>query len=168
MSALVPAPATAPDAPTIHSSLPLAAEAVLARLCGRAPARFTRVTLGRPLEYAVPPDPAALVLHRSLLEDLVGVRLAGAALREMLGQGDVSEQAGALEFLKLGLAEPEEREVAHAHLCVLMARTKATLRRHWPAVQVVAAGLREQGELDFEAVSFRMSCAGRISAQLYN
>lgn len=168
MTRLAPPTAPAPAPDPIHPALPLAAEAVLAHLCGRTPARFSRVRLGEAIAYTSPPDPRALVLHRPLLEDLVGVRLAGCALREMLGGEDPGAQQAALEFLSGGLAEPEEREVAHAHLCVLMARTKAALRRHWPAVQVVAAGLREQGELDAESVRFRIRCAGNISAQLYN
>ncbi|MCD0177211.1 hypothetical protein IHN32_14785, partial [Deinococcus sp. 14RED07] len=46
--------------------------------------------------------------------------------------------------------------------------TRARLRRAWTEIEVLAAGLREHGELDAAQVAHRVACAQGIRASLLN
>lgn len=162
----------------------LAAETVLATLLGRAPNRVVYVSLAAGIQYAVSPDYAALQVNRGLLEDVVMVQLATHAARLLLGgmgqQGGIQQSTFLQENIQLNgatkagetlvrsLTQPEERAVVNAYLQVLLARATALLRSHWAEVQVVAAGLSEVGELNGEAVRWRMDCAQGIRGKLLN
>lgn len=175
-----PAPAplttTAPSGDLRTASLLLAAEAVLAHLHPRAPLRLRRVALGETpgVTYALAPDPQALALNRALREEVALVGLARPAMARLLGLvgeegetgGDVCRDPRAL--LAATLSDPEELEVLDAQLTVLEARARALLRRSWAEVEVVAAGLREYGELDGQSVAHRIACAQGIRGTLLN
>ncbi|GAA5504400.1 hypothetical protein Dxin01_04170 [Deinococcus xinjiangensis] len=81
-------------------------------------------------------------------------------------QTDSGRDAAAL--LRAGLTEPDEQAVSAEYLRVLRARTRAALRRSWAEIQVVAAGLLEHGELDAEALRYRVQCAQGIRGTLLN
>ena len=164
-----PAPTQAPN--DEQRCQQLAAEAVLATLCGRAPARVQQVSLVDGIRYGLAPDPAALALNRGLMEDLVMVGLAGTVALELAGYEwpDLAlAEAAALELLRRSLSNPGEQAVAAAYLQVLRARTAATLRRSWTEVQVVAAGLLEHGELGAEELGHRISCAQHLRGKTLN
>lgn len=163
-----PRPAT-PDQAHAHS-LMLAAEAVLATQSGRAPYRVTQVSLQGGVTYALDLDPWALKGNRSLLEDAILIGFAAPVVAELSGQpqpgagGPRAPRTLAME----SLIEAEELEVMDAYLTVLRARCQVALRRAWAEVQVVAAGLREHGTLDHEAVAYRLRCAQGIRSTLLN
>lgn len=71
-------------------------------------------------------------------------------------------------LLASALRDPEELEVLGAQIAVLEARARALLRRSWAEVEVVAAGLREHGALDAQAVAHRVACAQGIRGTLLN
>lgn len=151
----------------------LAAEAVIATLCGRAPLRIEQVSLAQgSISYALELDRWALRHNRALLEDVVMTFLAPqAALRLLELSGDLLPPATrptVRGLLLSSLSEPEEQAVVEAYLCVLEARVAATLRLLWTEIQVVAAGLREAGVLDGEDVRHRIACAQGIRATLLN
>ncbi|MFC6592690.1 hypothetical protein ACFP81_12270 [Deinococcus lacus] len=146
----------------------LAAEAVLAGLCGRAPTRLERVSLDAGNVYALEPDPAALQANRPLLEDLVMVALAAGVAAEWVGGGVPAQTRCPQELLRWGLTEPDEQAVCAEYLEVLRARTRAALRRAWPEVLVVAVGLAEHGTLLAAEVAHRAGCARRIRATTLN
>jgi hypothetical protein len=164
---------TTPTAPahldTHTRSLLLAAEAVLAHLHPRAPLRLAQVSF-EGVTYASAPDADALRLNRALAEEVVLVASAQAAAGALLGLSavrvGVTRDAG--EVLALALTEPEEQEVLPAYLSVLEARARLLLRRSWAEVEVVAAGLRELGQLDARDVAHRISCAQSIRGTLLN
>ncbi|ANE43472.1 hypothetical protein [Deinococcus puniceus] len=150
-------------------SLLLAAEAVLAHLHPRAPLRLAQVNF-EGVAYTSAPDADALRLNRALAEEVVLVASAQAAAGALLGlapsrMGSVRD-AG--ELLTLALTEPEEQEVLPAYLSVLEARARVLLRRSWAEVEVVAAGLRELGQLDARDVAHRIACAQSIRGTLLN
>lgn len=156
------------------ASLLLAAEAVLAHLHPRAPLRLAGVSLGGApgVTYALAPDAHALTLNRGLREEVVLVALAREAMARLLGlphvgRGEVPGR-DARSLLASALRDPEELEVLDAQLAVLEARARALLRRSWAEVEVVAAGLREHGALDAQAVAHRMACAQGIRGTLLN
>lgn len=167
-------PLPAPQTPTLADlrtrSLLLAAEVVLAHLHPRAPLRLAQVALEGGVTFAAQPHPQALAMNRGLLEDVVLVALAGVAAARILGvpspEGEGRRDARAL--LASALTQPEEIEVQDAYLTVLEARARATLRRHWAEVEVVAAGLREHGTLDAQAAAHRIACAQGIRRTLLN
>jgi hypothetical protein len=156
------------------SSLLLAAEAVLAHLHPRAPLRLAQVSLEETpgVTYALAPDPQALTLNRGLREEVVLVALARGAMARLLGTGEEDGRAtpdrDARALLASSLRDPEELEVLDAQLTVLEARARALLRRSWAEVEVVAAGLREHGTLDAQAVAHRVACAQGIRGTLLN
>lgn len=157
--------------PDMHTrSLLLAAEAVLAHLHPRAPLRLAQVTLDGGVSYATAPDADALRLNRALAEEVVLVALAQAAAGTLLGlaAGHAGSQRDAGELLALALTEPEEQTVLPAYLSVLEARARVLLRRSWAEVEVVAAGLRELGQLDARDVAYRIACAQSIRGTLLN
>ncbi|WP_034383910.1 hypothetical protein [Deinococcus sp. YIM 77859] len=151
-------------------SLLLAAEAVLAHLHPRAPLRLKQVALEGGVTFAAQPHPQALALNRGLLEDVVLVSLAESAAARLLGlpQPEGAGERAARALLGAALIQPEEAEVQEAYLTVLEARARAALRRHWAEVEVVAAGLREHGLLDAQAVAHRIACAQGIRGSLMN
>ncbi|WP_216317923.1 hypothetical protein [Deinococcus aestuarii] len=155
------------------ASLLLAAEAVLAHLHPRAPLRMSGVSLkaGGGVTYALAPDPQALVLNRGLREEVALVALAREAMTRLLGlsagEGGPTER-DARALLAAALRDPEELEVLDAQVRVLEARARALLRRSWAEVEVVAAGLREHGALDAQAVAHRVACAQAIRGTLLN
>lgn len=151
----------------------LAAEAVLASLCGRASRRISQVSLpDNQVLYALPTDSWAMRHNRPLLEDVLMTLLASQAAAKILELPDNTVTASTMPLARgtlLGsLTEPEEVAVAEAYLQVLEARTRAALRRYWTEVQVVAAGLREHGILDAEDVRHRIHCAQSIRSTLLN
>jgi len=155
----------------IHTrSLLLASEAVLAHLHPRAPLRLAQVTLEGGVCYVTAPDPDALRLNRALAEEVALVASAQAGAGAWLGsaRGNVGSARDAAELLALALTEPEEQEVLPAYLSVLEARARALLRRSWAEVEVVAAGLRELGQLDARDVAHRIACAQSIRGTLLN
>lgn len=166
--------ADTPHLPDPHTlSLLLAAEAVLAHLHPRAPLRLAAVRLDAPeVSYHLPPDPQALAAHRGLREDVVLVALAREAVARLLGltapAGEGSGGRDPRTLLASALRDPEELEVLGAQLAVLEARARALLRRSWAEVEVVAAGLREYGHLDAQAVAHRVACAQGIRGTLLN
>lgn len=175
MTRLLPAAAETPTLPDLHTaSLLLAAEAVLAALHPRAPLRLAGVAPGAGVTYHLAPDPQALAAHRGLREDVVLVALARPAMARLLalpqeGLEDVSEAArDPRTLLASALTDPEELEVLDAQLTVLEARARALLRRSWAEVEVVAAGLREYGQLDAQSVAYRIACAQGIRGSLLN
>lgn len=148
-----------------------AAEAVLAMLCGRAPARVRGLSLQGGVSYAIEMDADALRLSRGLLEDMVMLRLAGVAAAELYhGQGLPNDPAreSARQLLLSGLTESEEKDVSDAHLQVLHARTRVALRRSWTEVQVVAAGLLLHKTLSAEEIGHRISCAQHLRGKTLN
>lgn len=151
-------------------SLLLAAEAVLAQLHPRAPLRLEQVTLEGGVAFAAQPHPQALAINRALLEEVVLVALGGAAAARLLGVSlpEGAGGRGARALLASALTQPEEAEVQDAYLTVLEARARAALRHHWAEVEVVAAGLREQGTLGAQAVAHRVACAQGIRSTLMN
>lgn len=155
------------------ASLLLAAEAVLAQLHPRAPLRLAGVSLEERagVTYHLAPDPQAMTRSRGLREDVVLVALARAAMARLLHLPQpldgVSERK-ARALLASALHDPEELEVLDAQLTVLEARARAALRRSWAEVEVVAAGLREHGSLDAQAVAHRIACAQGIRGTLLN
>lgn len=167
-------PTTAPSGDLRTLSLLLAAEAVLAHLHPRAPLRVERVALGETpgVTYALAADPQALALNRGLREEVALVGLARSAMARLLGlavgagEGPACRDPRAL--LTATLTDPEELEVLDAQLTVLEARARALLRRSWAEVEVVAAGLREHGELDAREVAHRVACAQGIRGTLLN
>ncbi|MFB9992485.1 hypothetical protein ACFFLM_10955 [Deinococcus oregonensis] len=163
-----PTVSASPD--TYTRSLLLAAEAVLAHLHPRAPLRLAQVSLEEGVGYASVPDTAALRLNRALAEEVVLVASAQAAAGVVLGCGatPVGAQRDAGELLALALTDPEEQAVLPAYLSILEARARAVLRRSWAEVEVVAAGLREVGQLDSRDVAHRVSCAQSIRGTLLN
>ncbi|MBB5232735.1 hypothetical protein [Deinococcus budaensis] len=166
------AAATAPHADLHAASLLLAAEAVLAHLHPRAPLRVAGVTLDAPgVSYPLDPDPQALAAHRGLREDVVLVALARTAMARLLSVALPEAEAAARNprrLLAAAVTDPEELEVLDAQLTVLEARARALLRRSWAEVEVVAAGLREYGQLDPQAVAHRIACAQGIRGTLLN
>lgn len=156
------------------ASLLLAAEAVLAHLHPRAPLRLAGVSLGETpgVTYALTPDPHALTLNRGLREEVALVALAREAMARLLGLPHAGRGAGPGRDARILLAsatrDPEELEVLDAQLAVLEARARALLRRSWAEVEVVAAGLREHGTLDAQAVAHRIACAQGIRGTLLN
>jgi hypothetical protein len=164
-------PAHVSSDPRVFSLL-LAAEAVLAHLHPRAPLRLAAVALGETpgVTYALAPDPQALALHRGLREEVALVALARRAMARLLGlTGEVgAPERDARSLLASAVQDPEEREVLDAQLTVLEARARALLRRSWAEVEVVAAGLREHGTLDAQAVAHRVACAQGIRGTLLN
>ncbi|ABF45168.1 hypothetical protein Dgeo_0866 [Deinococcus geothermalis DSM 11300] len=165
-----PAPQTqiAPD--LYLRSVLIAAEAVLAHLHPRAPLRFVCVALDGGVTFAAQPHPQALAMNRGLLEDVVLVALGRVAAARLLAVVPPPNEGGrdARALLASALTQPEEAEVQEAYLAVLEARARATLRRHWAEVEVVAAGLREHGTLDAQATAHRISCAQGIRRTLLN
>lgn len=147
----------------------LAAESVLAHLSGRAPLRIERVTL-QDVQYAIAPDPQAMQSNRGLLEDVVMTALAQQEVATLLKVPTVQTDSGrdAAALLRAGLTEPDEQAVSAEYLRVLRARARAALRRSWAEIQVVAAGLLEHGELDAEALRYRVQCAQGIRGTLMN
>ncbi|MCD0157673.1 hypothetical protein IHN57_10480, partial [Deinococcus sp. 6GRE01] len=71
-------------------------------------------------------------------------------------------------LLDCALTDPDERDTLDAYLSVLRGRTRARLRRAWTEIEVLAAGLREHGELDAAQVAHRVACAQGIRASLLN
>lgn len=155
------------------TSLLLAAEAVLAHLHPRAPLRLAHVSVeeGAGVTYHLAPDPQALLRSRGLREDVVLVALARSAMARLLKlpppPAAVPER-DARTLLASALHDPEELDVLDAQLTVLEARARAALRRSWAEVEVVAAGLREHGTLDAQAVAHRIACAQGIRSTLLN
>lgn len=147
----------------------VAAEAVLATLTARAPLRLVQVSI-QGVRYALSPDLDVLRRNRSLLEDVVMTALARHAAASMLGVPVVpgTPERDALDLLQSALVEPEEQSTIPDYVRVLEARARALLRRSWSEVQVVAAGLREHGALDAEAVKHRIRCAQGIRGTLLN
>lgn len=165
----------APASGDLHtSSLLLAAEAVLAHLHPRAPLRLTEVSLESApgVLYALAPDPQALALNRGLREEVALVALARTAMARLLNVADRGgagmTKRDARTLLTSALRDPEELEVLDAQLTVLEARARSLLRRSWAEVEVVAAGLREHGTLDAQAVAHRIACAQGIRGTLLN
>lgn len=154
------------------ASLLLAAEAVLAHLHPRAPLRLAGVSLGETpgVTYALTPDPHALILNRGLREEVALVALSREAMARLLGvtPGEGNPERNARILLASATRDPEELEVLDAQLAVLEARARALLRRSWAEVEVVAAGLREHGTLDAQAVAHRIACAQGIRGTLLN
>ncbi|THF69994.1 hypothetical protein E7T06_09580 [Deinococcus sp. Arct2-2] len=169
MTQLQTVPTVSAPLDTHTRSLLLAAEAVLAHLHPRAPLRLAQVNF-EGVAYASAPDPDALRLNRALAEEVVLVASAQAAARALLGLAPsrmgLVRDAG--ELLASGLTEPEEKEVLPAYLSVLEARARVLLRRSWAEVEVVAAGLRELGQLDARDVAHRIACAQSIRGTLLN
>ncbi|MFC3862107.1 hypothetical protein ACFOPQ_15170 [Deinococcus antarcticus] len=168
----VPTPFTAELAPVLEVQTRaqlLAAEAVLAHLSGRAPLRIERVTR-QGVQYMLAPDPQAMQSNRGLLEDVVMTALAQQEAATLLNVPTVQTDSGrdAAALLRAGLTEPDEQAVSAEYLRVLRARTRAALRRSWAEIQVVAAGLLEHGELDAEALRYRVQCAQGIRGTLLN
>ena len=147
----------------------LAAEAVLAHLSGRASLRVEKVKNHKVL-YALEPDLHALQSNRGLLEDVVMTALAQQEAAKLLDVATVQTDSGrdAAALLCAGLTEPDEQAVSADYLRVLRARTRATLRCSWAEIQVVAAGLLEHGELDADALKYRVQCAQGIRGTLLN
>ena len=148
-------------------SLPRAAEAFLAHTHPRAPLRLDRVTL-HGVTYAAAPDPAALRLTRALAEEVVMVALAPAEAAHLSGTPTPDGGRDARMLLDCALTDPDERDTLDAYLSVLRGRTRARLRRAWTEIEVLAAGLREHGELDAAQVAHRVACAQGIRASLLN
>ncbi|UQN05882.1 hypothetical protein [Deinococcus sp. QL22] len=169
MTQLQTTPTVSAPSDTYNRSLLLAAEAVLAHLHPRAPLRLAQVTF-EGVAYATAPDADALRLNRALAEEVVLVASAQAAAGVLLGlaAGIAESQRSAGELLALALTEPEEQAVLPAYLSVLEARARVLLRRSWAEVEVVAAGLRELGQLDARDVAYRISCAQSIRGTLLN
>jgi hypothetical protein len=170
---LAPTAHTAPPQDLRVASLLLAAEAVLAQLHPRAPLRLAGVSLeeGAGVTYHLAPDPDAMTRSRGLREDVVLVALARAAMARLLHlppQPEAVPERDARVLLASALHDPEELEVLDAQLAVLEARGRAALRRSWAEVEVVAAGLREHGSLDAQAVAHRIACAQGIRGTLLN
>lgn len=147
----------------------LAAEAVLACLTGRAPLRLETVRLGvGGVTYAATPDPRAMRSNRGLLDEVVMTALAPGVAAELLGVAAPTPGRDPRALLADALTEPEELATLDAYLLVLKGRARAALRRAWAEVQVVAAGLREYGVLDAQAVGHRVACAQGIRGTLLN
>jgi hypothetical protein len=163
-------PTVSAPSDTHTRSLLVAAEAVLAHLHPRAPLRLAQVTLDGGVSYAAAPDTDALRLNRALAEEVVLVASAQAAAAALLGcvATPVGVQRDAGELLALALTDPEEQGVLPAYLSILEARARMLLRRSWAEVEVVAAGLRELGQLDARDVAHRISCAQSIRGTLLN
>lgn len=160
----------APDALTPDpgaTALAWAAEAFLAHTHPRAPLRLERVTLDG-VTYSCAPDPAALRLNRALAEEVVMVALAAREAAALTGAPAPTAGRDARMLLDCALTDPDERETLDAYLSVLRGRARARLRRAWSEVQVIAAGLREHGELDAAQVAWRIACAQGIRATLLN
>ncbi|AKH16721.1 MULTISPECIES: hypothetical protein [Deinococcus] len=149
------------------AALTWAAEAYLAHTHPRAPLRLDRVTLSG-VTYACAPDPAALRLNRALAEEVVMVALAAREAAALTGAPAPGAGRDARMLLDCALTDPDERETLDAYLSVLRGRARARLRRAWSEVQVIAAGLREHGELDAAQVAHRVACAQGIRATLLN
>ncbi|UBV42926.1 hypothetical protein LAJ19_01485 [Deinococcus taeanensis] len=163
-----PHPTTSPSPQDLHArSLHRAAEAYLAHTHPRAPLRLDRVTL-HGVTYASAPDPAALRLNRPLAEEVVMVALAAREAATLTGSPAPEDGRDARQLLDQSLNDPDERSTLDAYLTVLSARTRARLRRAWSEVEVLAAGLREHGELDAAQVAHRVACAQGIRATLLN
>ncbi|EYB66692.1 hypothetical protein DEIPH_ctg079orf0088 [Deinococcus phoenicis] len=154
------------------ASLLRAAEAVLACLHPRAPLRLAQVSLdgASGVSYALAPDPEALALNRGLREEVVLVALAQTAVARLLElpAPPLAQDRDPRSLLAAALRDPEELGVLDAQLAVLEARARATLRRSWAEVEVVAAGLRDHGTLDAQAVAHRIACAQGIRGTLLN
>ncbi|MFC5846791.1 hypothetical protein [Deinococcus petrolearius] len=161
------APAHLPSADMLAQLL--AAEAVLACLGARAPLRLEAVSLpDAAVHYALEPDLCALQNNRGLLDAVVMTALATGAAAEMLGAAAPAPGRDPRALLEAALTEPEELATLDAYLQVLTGRARAALRRSWAEVQVVAAGLREYGVLDAQAVHHRVACAQGIRGTLLN
>ncbi|MHA0043154.1 hypothetical protein [Deinococcus sp. PEB2-63] len=159
------APDTTPDAGT--AALTWAAEAYLAHTHPRAPLRLDRVTLSG-VTYTCAPDPAALRLNRALAEDVVMVALAAREAAALTGTPAPTTGRDARMLLDCALTDPDERETLDAYLSVLRGRARSRIRRAWSEVQVIAAGLREHGQLDAAQIAHRVACAQGIHATLLN
>lgn len=148
----------------------LAAEAVLACLGARAPLRLDTVSLvDGAVRYALEPDLRALQSNRGLLDAVVMTALASGVAAGLLGvQAPTASTRDARALLAAALTEPEEHDTLDAYLQVLAGRARAALRRSWAEVQVVAAGLRDCGSLDAQAVQHRVACAQGIRGTLLN
>lgn len=159
-------------APTdLHArSLHLAAEAYLAHMHPRAPLRLERVRLrdNGGVEYRSEPDGAALRLNRALAEEVVLVALAAEQAAHLSTTSPFPAQRDARHLLATALNDPDELATLDAYLDVLRGRTRARLRRAWTEVEVLAAGLREHGELDASQVAHRVACAQGIRSSLLN
>lgn len=159
-------------APTdLHTrSLHLAAEAYLAHMHPRAPLRLERVRLHDKggVDYRSEPEAAALRLNRALAEEVVLVALAGAQAAHLSGTSPLTAQRDARHLLATALSDPDELATLDAYLDVLRGRARARLRRAWTEVEVLAAGLREHGELDASQVAHRVACAQGIRSSLLN
>ena len=164
------APAPTPDQAQ-RRALALAAQAVLAVQVGRPALRLTRVQLrpGAELQLACPPLPEALRGHRPLLEETAMLTLAGDAALQV---SDPSHRgpalAAATELLRQSARDEDEAAVAPAYAEVLQARARALLRRAWPQVQVVAAGLLEHGALTGDEVATRLRCVSGVAGRTMN
>lgn len=163
------APAHLPSADVLAQLL--AAEAVLACLGARAPLRLEGVSLtDAAVHYALAPDLRAMQSNRGLLDAVVMTALATGAAAGILGVRAPAPAPGRdpRAILEAALTEPEELATLDAYLQVLTGRARAALRRSWAEVQVVAAGLREYGALDAQAVRHRVACAQGIRGTLLN
>ena len=161
------APAHLPSADVLAQLL--AAEAVLACLGARAPLRLEGVSLtDAAVHYAMDPDLRAMQNNRGLLDAVVMTALAPGAAAEILGVRAPAPGRDPRALLEAALTEPEELATLDANLLVLTGRARAALRRAWAEVQVVAAGLREYGALDAQAVRHRVACAQGIRGTLLN
>ncbi|PTA67473.1 hypothetical protein [Deinococcus arcticus] len=168
----MPSPQTQPTpSPTSQDrharSLQLAAEAYLAHSHPRAPLRLERLSL-HGVVYRSAPDPAALRLNRALAEDVVLVALAAGEAAALSGSAPLAEGRDARMLLACALSDPDEHSTLDAYLSVLRGRARARLRRAWSEVEVLAAGLREHGELDADQVAHRVACAQGIRVSLLN
>ncbi|MBZ9752406.1 hypothetical protein K7W42_16275 [Deinococcus sp. HMF7604] len=163
---LHPTPTAAPQ-DRHAASLQRAAEAYLAHTHPRTPLRLDRVTFSGVVYRAVP-DPAALRLNRALAEEVVLVALAGEEAAILSGTTAVAAGRDARMLLACALTDPDEQDTLDAYLAVLRGRARARLRRAWSEVEVLAAGLREHGELDAAQVAHRVACAQGIRASLLN
>ncbi|MBZ9715205.1 hypothetical protein [Deinococcus multiflagellatus] len=161
-------PTQTPTVQDAHArSLQLAAEAYLAHSHPRAPLRLDRVNL-HGVVYRSAPDPAALRLNRPLAEEVVMVALAAGEAAALSGAGAMTAGRDARMLLSCALTDPDELDTLDAYLGVLRGRARSRLRRAWSEVEVLAAGLREHGELDAAQVAHRVACAQGIRASLLN
>ncbi len=154
-----------------REALSLAGQAVVAVQVGRPALRLERLQL-RPhaeLRLACPPLPEALRGHRPLLEETAMLTLAGDAALQILDPSWCgSALVPARELLRAAARDDDEAAVAPAYAEVLLARARALLRRAWPQVQVVAAGLLEHGALDAAEVATRVRCASGVAGRTMN
>ncbi|MCD0170240.1 hypothetical protein IHN59_11415, partial [Deinococcus sp. 23YEL01] len=101
-------------------------------------------------------------------EEVVMVALAPAEAAHLSGTPTPDGGRDARMLLDCALTDPDERDTLDAYLSVLRGRTRARLRRAWTEIEVLAAGLREHGELDAAQVAHRVACAQGIRASLLN